>query len=110
MTRRTRRLTSCMAFLAAGCLVMLVGVRYEESRYSCHLCRNLRTVSQYRFYGIRFSSTETVHQRHPVAQRHEHQWWVYSWSYERGFGLCWFDVGVACKSQQFQDGKTDVQE
>jgi hypothetical protein len=110
MGRVSKKLVRCMAFLALGCLAVVVGVRYEQSYYSCHLCRNLRTVSQYRLYGIALSSTDAVDLRHPVPQGHEHQWWLYSRSYEGGFGLCWFDVGSASNACQYQDGKTDVQE
>jgi hypothetical protein len=90
--------------LALG-VILLVGSRSREDRFSCHLCRarkEVRTSSLVIWPGSR---RETVSYHGRVGPDHGHDWWHYSYRYNNGIGGC-LGGGVVCHPNRYRDGST----
>ncbi len=84
--------------------ILVVGVRYREERYSCHVCRELKNVGMTTFWGCPIRRGETQVRPGQPGPSHEHPWWRYSTYTRDGLGG-WLGEGAACSSSMYRDGK-----
>src|SRR4051812_48159236 len=78
-----------------GALLLVVGSRWREDRYSCHLCRSLMERQTTTLLIWPVSVRESLTPSRSMGISHRHDWWRYSYAYRDGLGGC-LGSGVAC--------------
>src|SRR4051794_31423050 len=89
-------------------VLLALGVRWREDRYSCHLCRALKeeqTTSWLRWPVLwRQITAESA----AGVLAHRHGWWRYSYAYRNGLCGC-LGAGVACRpGGRYQDEEREA--
>ena len=87
--------------LSAGA-VLVLGTRWREDRYSCHLCRARKEIQTASLVLWPVSRHEAVSYPGPASAGHEHDWWRYSYHYSNGLGGC-LGGGAGSKPYRYKD-------
>jgi hypothetical protein len=83
--------------------ILVVGTRWREDYYSCHLCRARKETQTTSLLSWTTWRKEGISYPGFASPGHRHEWYRYARSYSDGLGGC-LGVGVGGRANRYKDG------